>query len=122
RVGGQDREGGPGLPASRSDRWRAAAGGRGRAGGDEGVAGRLPVGPEWTGCVAERSEGGMSDKARLSGEQLEELRRIDSPTIANAIETFQVRPHSTGFVGLDVQPLTPELGVMVGYAVTATLD
>ncbi|MEA2529157.1 MAG: 4-hydroxy-4-methyl-2-oxoglutarate aldolase [Thermomicrobiales bacterium] len=64
----------------------------------------------------------MSAKARLTDDQLEALRRIDSPTIANAIETFEVRPHSTGFMGLDVQPLTPELGVMVGYAVTVTCD
>jgi regulator of RNase E activity RraA len=64
----------------------------------------------------------MSTKARLTAEQLEALRRIDSPTIANAIETFEVRPHSQGFMGLDVQPLMPELGVMVGYAVTLTLD
>ncbi len=64
----------------------------------------------------------MSEKARLTADQLEALRRIDSPTIANAIETFGVRPHSQGFMGLDVQPLMPELGVMVGYAVTLTLD
>jgi 4-hydroxy-4-methyl-2-oxoglutarate aldolase len=64
----------------------------------------------------------MTTKARLTADQLEALRRIDSPTIANAIETFGVRPHSSGYVGLDIQPMMPELGVMVGYAVTATLD
>ena len=64
----------------------------------------------------------MTGKARLTSEQLEALRQIDSPTIANAIETFGVRPHTTGFMGMDITCLMPELGVMVGYAVTATAD
>jgi regulator of RNase E activity RraA len=64
----------------------------------------------------------MATKARLSDAQLEALRRIDSPTIANAIETFGVRPHVSGFMGREIRCLSPELGVMVGYAVTATCD
>jgi 4-hydroxy-4-methyl-2-oxoglutarate aldolase len=64
----------------------------------------------------------MSAKARLTDDQLEALRRIDSPTIANAIETFGVRPHTTGYTGMDVKCLMPELGVMAGYAVTVTAD
>ena len=64
----------------------------------------------------------MTAKARLTSEQLEALRRIDSATIANAIETFGVRPHTTGFMGMDIKCMMPELGVMVGYAVTATAD
>jgi regulator of RNase E activity RraA len=60
--------------------------------------------------------------ARLTDQQLEALRRFDSPTIANAIETFDVRPAVSGFTGMDVKCLFPELGVMVGYAVTATAD
>ena len=59
---------------------------------------------------------------RLSGEQLEELRSVDSPTVANAIEAFKVRDDTQGFMGMDVRCLTPEFGVMVGYAVTATAD
>jgi 4-hydroxy-4-methyl-2-oxoglutarate aldolase len=61
-------------------------------------------------------------KARLTATQLEQLRRIDSPTIANAIETFGVRPHTSGFMGADIRCLMPELGTMVGYAVTVTAD
>lgn len=60
--------------------------------------------------------------AHLSTEQLEELRSVDSPTVANAIETFKVRDDTQGFMGMDIQCLTPEFGVMVGYAVTATAD
>ena len=59
---------------------------------------------------------------RLSVEQLEELRSVDSPTVANAIEAFRVRDDTQGFMGMEVRCLTPEFGVMVGYAVTATAD
>lgn len=59
---------------------------------------------------------------RLSVEQLEELRAMDSPTVANAIEAFKVRDDTQGFMGMDVRCLTPEFGVMLGYAVTATAD
>lgn len=59
---------------------------------------------------------------RLSVEQLEELRSVDSPTVANAIEAFKVRDDTQGFLGMDVNCLTPEFGVMVGYAVTATAN
>src|SRR5512136_820095 len=58
----------------------------------------------------------------LTPEQLAELRSVDSPTIANAIEAFKVRDDTQGFLGMDVPCHTPELGVMVGYAVTATAN
>jgi 4-hydroxy-4-methyl-2-oxoglutarate aldolase len=60
--------------------------------------------------------------ARLSYEQLEALRRIDSPTISNAIETFQVRPRVAGYVGYDIRCIFPDLPPTVGYAVTCTVD
>lgn len=59
---------------------------------------------------------------QLSMEQLEELRSVDSPSVCNAIEAFKVRDDTQGFMGMDISCLTPELGVMVGYAVTATAD
>jgi len=59
---------------------------------------------------------------RLNVDQLEELRSVDSPTVANAIEAFKVRDDTQGFMGMDIRCLTPEFGVMVGYAVTATAD
>jgi regulator of RNase E activity RraA len=59
---------------------------------------------------------------KLSYEQLSALRRIDSPTISNAIETFQVRPRVAGYVGYDIRCIFPELPPSVGYAVTCTVD
>ncbi len=59
---------------------------------------------------------------RLTAGQLEELRSVDSPTVANAIEVFKVRDDSEGYMGMDISCLTPEFGVMVGYAVTVTAD
>ena len=56
----------------------------------------------------------------LTPEQLAELRAVDSPTVANAIETFKVRDDTQGFLGMEVPCRTPEFGVMAGYAVTAT--
>jgi len=60
--------------------------------------------------------------AKLSYEQLSALRRIDSPTISNAIETFKVRPRVAGYVGYDIRCIFPELPPTVGYAVTCTVD
>jgi 4-hydroxy-4-methyl-2-oxoglutarate aldolase len=58
----------------------------------------------------------------LSQQQLDELRAIDSPTIANAIEYFAVRPRVSGYCGANVRCLTPNAGSMLGYAVTCKGD
>ena len=58
----------------------------------------------------------------LTPAELAELRTVDTATVCNAIETFRVRDDTTGFTGVHVRCLTPELGVMAGYAVTATVD
>lgn len=58
----------------------------------------------------------------LTPEQMSALRRIDSPTIANAIETFEVRPRVNGYVGYDIRCIFPDLPPTVGYAVTCTVD
>ncbi len=60
--------------------------------------------------------------ATLTSKQLDALRRIDSPTIANAIETFKIRPRVAGYVGYDIRCVFPDLPPMVGYAVTCTVD
>ena len=57
----------------------------------------------------------------LTPDQLDFLRSVDSPTIANAIEAFTVRDRTEGFVGGAVRCLFPEMGVMVGHAVTVTM-
>ena len=58
----------------------------------------------------------------LTPQQFEALRKIDTPTICNAIEPFRVRRDSEGFMGWEIRCQFPELGVMLGYAVTATVD
>src|SRR3981189_3089458 len=60
--------------------------------------------------------------ANLTSEQLDALRGIDSPTIANAIEYFAVRPRVAGYCGANVRCLTPDAGFMLGYAVTCKGD
>lgn len=59
---------------------------------------------------------------QLSSEQLAALKAIDTPTICNAIETFQIRGRIEGFLGMDIRCLLPDLGTMVGYAITVTVD
>jgi len=59
---------------------------------------------------------------KLSEEQFENLRRQDSPTIANAVERFKVRRRVSGYAGYDLKCIFPELGTMLGYAVTCTAD
>jgi len=56
----------------------------------------------------------------LSPERLAELRRYTTPTVANAIETFELRPRTAGFMSSQIRCLFPDLGAMVGYAYTAT--
>ena len=55
----------------------------------------------------------------LSTEQLDALARYPTPTVANAIELFKVRPRHLGYLPHRVRCLTPGLGRMVGYAVTS---
>ena len=57
----------------------------------------------------------------LTDEVLSFLRGVDSPTVANAIETLNVRDRRDGFVGGPVQCQFPELGAMVGRALTVTV-
>lgn len=55
----------------------------------------------------------------ISREHLEALRQLSTPTVSNAVELFQLRPRNEGFMSPDIRCLFPDLGVMVGYAVTA---
>ena len=57
-------------------------------------------------------------KTPLTVEQLEALRCLDAPTLANAIESFQKRLRNEGFVAGSVRCLFPLLPPIVGYAVT----
>ena len=52
---------------------------------------------------------------------IDALRKISSPSVANAIETFRVRPRNQGQMSSDIRTLFPEMGPLVGYAVTAVI-
>ena len=58
----------------------------------------------------------------LSEEELNYLRTIDSPTVANAIEMFDLRPRTEGYMTPDIKALFHDLGPAVGYAVTAKIS
>ena len=58
---------------------------------------------------------------RLSKQELEALRNITTPTIANAIEVFNIQPRNIGFMTPDIRCILPELGIMVAFAVTCTI-
>ncbi|MET0457194.1 MAG: RraA family protein [Mycobacterium sp.] len=58
---------------------------------------------------------------QMTVEQLAFLSSVDSPTVANAIERFKVRPLTDGFIGGEVRCTFPELGTMVGRALTVTM-
>jgi 4-hydroxy-4-methyl-2-oxoglutarate aldolase len=58
----------------------------------------------------------------LSLGQIQALQRIDSPTIANAIEAFEVRDPTEGYASLELRCLFPDLATVVGFAVTCTAD
>lgn len=63
-------------------------------------------------------------RSRLNGlaeDEIALLRQISSPTIANAIETLNIRPREAGVTNTGIRCLFPEFGAMVGYACTATI-
>jgi 4-hydroxy-4-methyl-2-oxoglutarate aldolase len=63
----------------------------------------------------------MPQLTELDPSVLEALSRYDSPTLSNAIEIFEARPRDEGYASHEVRCILPELGVMVGYAATATI-
>jgi 4-hydroxy-4-methyl-2-oxoglutarate aldolase len=56
-----------------------------------------------------------------STEEIQALKRYSSPTLANAIELFDLRPRNAGFMSPEIQCILPDLGVMIGFASTATI-
>lgn len=57
----------------------------------------------------------------LPAHVLDALKTITTPTAANAIETFNVRPRNQGFMSPEIRCCFPEMEPMVGYAVTALI-
>ena len=64
----------------------------------------------------------VAPPAALSDEQIAYLLTVDSPTIANAIEPFELRDRTEGFIGGAVRALFPDMGVMLGQALTVTVE
>jgi regulator of RNase E activity RraA len=63
-----------------------------------------------------------SPPAPLAPDAVRALAKYDSPTIANAIEAFEVRDPTEGYASLELRCMFPDLPPMVGYAVTCTAD
>jgi len=63
----------------------------------------------------------MALEPAIPVEELDALRRLDSCTVSNAIETFQVRLRNAGFADARVRCMFEDLPPIVGYAATARL-
>ena len=59
-------------------------------------------------------------ESRLTEAELDLLRAVDTPTVCNVIELFDVRPRNAGYMDGRIRASSPELPPMVGYATTAT--
>ena len=57
----------------------------------------------------------------VSDAELKLLARYDTPSIANVIELFEVRPRAAGFMDKRIRACFPEMPPVVGYASTATM-
>lgn len=63
----------------------------------------------------------MAKEPLLTQTELDALRRLDTCTACNAIETFDVRLDNTGFADSSIRCIFEDLPPMVGYAATARL-
>jgi regulator of RNase E activity RraA len=62
----------------------------------------------------------MRAQGVLSTDELELLRKFDTPTVCNVIEIFEVRPRNMGYMDGRIKANFPQFPPMVGYATTAT--
>lgn len=53
--------------------------------------------------------------------ELQKLRQVDSATVCNVIELFEIRPRNRGFMTREIKAVFPHLPPMVGFACTATV-
>jgi len=56
----------------------------------------------------------------LMNDELAALRKVDTPTICNAVELYDIRPRTAGYMDGRIKAAFPELPPIVGYATTAT--
>ena len=52
---------------------------------------------------------------------IEALGRYDTPTLSNAIETFNVRPRDEGYTEHQIRCMYPDMPAVVGFAATCTI-
>ena len=62
----------------------------------------------------------MATERLLTEEERHLLVGVDTPTVCNVIELFDVRPRNAGYMDRRIQACFPDLPPMVGYASTAT--
>jgi 4-hydroxy-4-methyl-2-oxoglutarate aldolase len=60
-------------------------------------------------------------KTSLTSEQFEALRRVDTCTVANAIDVFEVRLRNEGFADATIRCQFPRLTPMLGHAATVKI-
>jgi 4-hydroxy-4-methyl-2-oxoglutarate aldolase len=63
----------------------------------------------------------MTQTKLLPASDLASIRRLDTCTVSNVIERFDVRPRNEGFIYDDIQCRFPHFAAMLGYAVTARI-
>src|ERR1700687_1912503 len=63
----------------------------------------------------------MAVEPAIRVEEIDALRRLDTCTVSNAIETFQVRLRNAGFADARVKCIFDDLPQMVGCAARARL-
>src|SRR5437016_3632736 len=62
----------------------------------------------------------MATYRAVQAADLELLRKVDTPTICNVVELFDLYPRTAGYMDGRIQACYPKLPPMVGYAATAT--
>src|SRR5437016_8971853 len=62
----------------------------------------------------------MATYRAVQAADLELLRKVDTPTICNVVELFDLYPRTAGYTDGRIQACYPKLPPMVGYAATAT--
>src|SRR5262245_19235026 len=74
---------------------------------------------------AKRTGAGSSGEAHRpemsdTGAYFKILQGYDSPTVANVIELFDVRPRNEGYMDRRIRACFPDMAPICGYATTAT--
>src|SRR5438874_6843881 len=62
----------------------------------------------------------MAKYSGVSADVLKQLALFDTPTIANAVELWNLRPRNLGYMNGSIVSCFPKLPPMVGYALTTT--